>query len=198
MNCNWGRGKVNNDGVCPHKKEHRFVVANSGVIGPTDGAIDPFKQAVCLGRMPRFSGNTRRPYSVLQHSMVVADLLQEPYKVYGLLHDMTEGIVSDIPKPFKLPELKHLEDALAGRMWDSLGLDYSRAVNDAVKLADKMALHGEVWTIANEGLRVFYSERFPIAENLTLDYLEKFSVLDCVNADGLAVVEYFRRLRKYL
>ena len=80
--------------------------------------FDPRPDDVCirdiahhLAQICRFNGGTRVPYSVAQHSLMVADLLPPPLAFYGLLHDATEAYVGDMVRPLKrgLPEYQRVE-----------------------------------------------------------------------------------------
>jgi hypothetical protein len=61
--------------------------------------------ALGLAREPRFSGQTDPlfdPYSVAQHAVLVAYACPPEHRLWGLLHDATEGIgFKDVPRPFK-------------------------------------------------------------------------------------------------
>ena len=68
--------------------------------------IDIVDIAHHLALQNRFSGATKVPYSVAQHSVLVADLLwnmDEPpiVSLEGLLHDAAEAFLSDIIRPLK-------------------------------------------------------------------------------------------------
>jgi|TARA_A100001391_G_scaffold44812_4_gene26331 hypothetical protein len=71
---------------------------------PTAEMIDPRGLLHHLAMLSRWGGNVQYPYSVLQHSLLVAANLDEPGdKIYGLLHDLPEALLgSDIVSPTKL------------------------------------------------------------------------------------------------
>lgn len=59
-----------------------------------------------LALLCRFNGATKIPYSVAQHSVLVADNIYketgDSYLAYtGLMHDSVEAFISDVPSPFK-------------------------------------------------------------------------------------------------
>lgn len=54
----------------------------------------------------RFNGHTYKPYSVAQHSVIMANIMKErgfsPQKqMKALLHDCSEAYMPDLPTPFK-------------------------------------------------------------------------------------------------
>ncbi len=54
----------------------------------------------------RFQGHTRWPYSVAQHSVLVSVVMtnggSDPVRgLYGLLHDASEFVLTDLPRPLK-------------------------------------------------------------------------------------------------
>lgn len=58
-----------------------------------------------LAKLCRFTGHTRWPYSVAQHSLYVADLVRAYGRIdaepYALLHDAHEAYVGDVATPMK-------------------------------------------------------------------------------------------------
>lgn len=92
----------------------------------------------------RYTGNTPRPYSVAEHSVLVARVAEKlGFGVrYALLHDASEIVTSDIPGPLKryLPGLKGIE---AGFMTQILGR-FGVLADSRIKAIDKAAVYFEV------------------------------------------------------
>lgn len=64
--------------------------------------IDPIDIAHSLSQQCRFAGHTRPFYSVAEHSVRVAQELDDVEdKLWGLLHDATETYLVDLPSPIK-------------------------------------------------------------------------------------------------
>lgn len=85
--------------------------------------------ATGLGREQRFAGHLRKPYSVLQHSLVAARNVREDPTVDmnrrglgALMHDASEAYLRDIPKPLKelLPDYKVIEERFQSALFDAL------------------------------------------------------------------------------
>ena len=61
----------------------------------------------------RWGGCTQQPFSVAQHSCLVAEMVQGGLKMKrtALMHDATEALVGDMPRPLKLisPEFQEFE-----------------------------------------------------------------------------------------
>jgi hypothetical protein len=101
--------------------------------------------ALGLSRQPRFVGQTTRPYSVAQHSLLVMELV--PYhKMYALIHDAAEALLCDIPTPAKEAmrilskgdsPYDKLEDRLYRAICRTVGIKPKWRVS--VKIADSMA-----------------------------------------------------------
>ena len=64
-----------------------------------------------LSHICRFTGATKKFYSVEQHSCLVCDILPDEFKPEGLLHDGPESTISDLNSVLKslLPEYKVVE-----------------------------------------------------------------------------------------
>lgn len=82
-----------------------------------------WKLAAGLHRIPRWHALAlAHPWSVLQHSLLVADLLDEQLpvvKALALLHDAHEAITGDIPQPVKAlmgPRILRLQARLDRRL----------------------------------------------------------------------------------
>ena len=57
--------------------------------------------AHALSQINRFTGHTRVPYSVAEHSCRVASLLPAELQLAGLLHDASEAYLGDMASPLK-------------------------------------------------------------------------------------------------
>jgi len=63
----------------------------------------------------RFNGHTKFPYSVAQHSILCAHLINDRRLAFdALMHDATEAYMPDLSSPLKrfLPEFKELENKI--------------------------------------------------------------------------------------
>lgn len=69
-----------------------------------------------LSCINRFTGASRKPYSVAQHSCLVSKLIPDNIgklnKLRGLFHDSSEAFLGDVSSPLKklLPEYRVIED----------------------------------------------------------------------------------------
>ncbi len=84
---------------------HSGRYVNPMALSPDDVAIEDIAHA--LGNQCRYSGHTHEFYSVAEHSVRVAGILEEagsPWDVvlFGLLHDAAEAYLVDLPRPLKL------------------------------------------------------------------------------------------------
>lgn len=95
-----------------------FIRLHSGkqfhILKPRVEEIDIKDISWALSHLCRFTGHTRCFYSVAQHCCHVSDLLPEPLRLRGLLHDASEAYANDIASPVKqyLPQYKELEERI--------------------------------------------------------------------------------------
>ncbi len=141
----------------PHADRIAVAVTYGGarfdLLHPRPEAVDFGVIAEHLSKIARFSGATYTPYSVAQHSIVVADALPPELRIYGLLHDAPEAFTGDIPAPFQsalagFPAaangLAVLHDNIAAAIWRAAGVPPpSRAIATQVLRADLMARKSE-------------------------------------------------------
>lgn len=118
------------------------------LLNPHSSQIDTDDLSMALSQLNRFSGHTLYPYSVGQHSLLVAHLLFEtnqPNQVIlqGLLHDAAEAYVGEIAAPLKklLPELTVIETGIWAAICERFGLDVQ--LSPAVRLASALADRAE-------------------------------------------------------
>lgn len=151
--------------------------------------------AVSLARESRYAGASIYWWPVALHTFVVCDLLPDHLKIYGLLHDASECVTGDIPKPAKSTEVSLLEDRLQDAIYRELGVNPCfdrKSVHDA----DVRALHGEVHSVGTVSLRGIYPQDH-YAKKLVWYYLGFYSPQDCINPDGSCVEEFLRRFKRY-
>lgn len=117
---------------------------------PADVHVEDVAHALSL--ICRFGGHTEVHYSVAQHSLLVARILEDQgapveAQLAGLLHDAHEAYIGDIPTPIK---------SALGAAWHDLEADVAAAVRraldvalafhdweDLIKYADRVALATE-------------------------------------------------------
>ena len=173
---------------------------------PQPEMIEPRALAYQLSLEGRWSNNTHFPYSVAQHSLLVASRIAVPaFRAYGLLHDAAEHVTRDLPTPFKLWLASHgadvvgLERRILAAVWERFGLrSPTPAINAAVDEADARALATE-WRDVVKGKNADWCPKAepwstPIkplkadrVEELFLARLESY-VADATSHDGRAVI----------
>lgn len=125
------------------------------VANPLPEQIDIHDIAWGLSRMPRFAGQTitKQPYTVAQHSVLVANLVRKlnltinsDTIMMALLHDAAEAYIGDIPSPVKKHPLirdilKEFEYNLLSRIYARFDLPKITEEQKAIiKAADMKAL----------------------------------------------------------
>jgi 5'-deoxynucleotidase YfbR-like HD superfamily hydrolase len=125
-----------------------------------------------LSMLPRFCGNTRRPYTVLEHSLMVFQMVEaftsDPnLLLQALLHDATEAYIGDIPAPVKnaVPAIREFETT---KIWpaiaDRFGIEHE--LDPMIKQADWAAFYAEALALCEcEDMTQWerYDEFYPIA-----------------------------------
>lgn len=184
----------------PGYKAPPVIASYTGrIVGPDNDSPSLQDISVQLGRICRYAGAGVKFWSVLLHSMVVAELLPDSLKIYGLLHDSTEALVGDIPRGFKPQLISDVEDYMFDKILLSfeirLPADYEHKI---IKQADNDALSGEVWTVGTAALQKYYPQRNKEAELLVLKYAKEFPPETTIHPDGIAVIEFTSRFRDYV
>lgn len=108
--------------------------------------------AAALSKCCRFTGHTKKFYSVAEHSFFVSLLVPDNLKLAALLHDASEAYLSDIASPVKqlLPEYKILEEKIMSQIASKFKLPNHFWILPEIKEADKKQLHKEAKTLLSK------------------------------------------------
>ena len=128
-------------------------------LDPDPQEIHMLDIAWALAHTPRWGGHTTAPYSVAQHSVVVASLVREAGgwegpALYALLHDASEAYLGDIPAPVKrfLPDYKRIEATVQEAIYARFGLrDPGGTWQEMTDLADIQAFRWEARDLLQNG-----------------------------------------------
>lgn len=165
----------------------------------TAGSPGLYTIGVSLGRIVRFCGHTQDWYSVLCHSFVVAGLLPDEKKVYGLMHDAHECLTSDTPTPMKSQVARNRQFNLQKRIAIANGLMWpeSEEIVEAVEEADHKALLAEAHILQHPGREGIWGTEFDAeAGKLTKKYLKKAPEYMNPAKSGPAFVKAFNKYAK--
>lgn len=139
---------------------------SGGVFYPLDPRIDDINItdiAHHLSQINRFTGATRVPYSVAQHSVLVSMILPDYLKLAGLLHDAAEAYCNDISTPIKysvgMEGYRSIEARIDLAIRIKFGLTQLGA--DDIKTADRILLQAERRDLM-KGSSVETEEDFPM------------------------------------
>lgn len=106
-----------------------------------------------LGRQPRFAGGAVDTwYPVLCHTATVAALCPVRSRPYAWLHDAPEGVLGDMPKPWKTPEIEAREAHLLHRILQANNLlcaapyaTYLEYHNPGLEFTPTSDLEQQIW-----------------------------------------------------
>lgn len=115
------------------------------VLNPTPEDVDIEDIAHALSMQCRFTGHTKKFYSVAEHSYHVS-LLSKHDALCGLLHDASEAYISDLSRPVKYfssigVEYKIVEERLMKVILGKFGLSWP--MPETVHHADEIMLWSE-------------------------------------------------------
>ncbi len=100
-----------------------------------------------LAAVSRYSGATKAPYSVAEHSVIVSLYVPPEHALEGLLHDATEAYLGDIIRPIKRlfgTEYGEVEHRLAAVIFEKFGVVSTPESRAAVKAIDDRIIQDEV------------------------------------------------------
>ena len=125
-------------------------------LDPDPAKVNIIDIAHALSNLCRFTGHTRKFYSVAEHSVRASELLEDTeglknrhrlkLPLWGLLHDASEAYLSDVARPIKMMEefgtpYKIIEDRLMRAIATRFELPWP--MPDEVKLTDNVLLAAE-------------------------------------------------------
>ena len=122
------KDSVNNISPEQNSDRGRFIATYSGAYFYIDECniedIPMSDVAHALSMNCRFNGHLKKFYSVAEHSVLVSRLVDEEDALWGLLHDVTEAFVPDIPRPFKslIHGFDEFEEVLAKKIAEHFDL----------------------------------------------------------------------------
>jgi len=142
--------------------------------------------AHALSLLCRFNGHCRRFYSVAEHSVRVSAICPPERALWGLLHDLGEAYLGDMPRPIKLdlPAFSAAEDRLLQVACGVFGLPWPmpaevKRADDlllATELRDLMAPPADDWKLREAPLAELRIEPWP-AEEAERAYLARYREL---------------------
>ena len=128
--------------------EEGWVQLHSGrkfvLLDPQPENITIKDLAHSLSHLCRFNGHIREFYSVGQHSILVSQAVEPRFALAGLLHDASEALITDIPKPLKRLSIfagyRELEAKIQHMIFTKFGVE---GEPPEVKMADMQMLSTE-------------------------------------------------------
>jgi len=162
-------------------------------LAPKPEEIDLHDLALGLSQLPRFTGQVRPFWSVANHSLLVAGILEPLATVelgrnwcslplWGLMHDSAEAITNDISKHLKSCLLVHdldgevvpfkvIEDRILEAIAARFNLPWPQPRPDLLQWADDVALATERRDLMAPSARPWtYKLPEPLAEKLRPDF----------------------------
>jgi hypothetical protein len=122
-----------------------MIMLSGTPVSLTEGVPTIEDIALGLSRTFRFGGQTALPFTVLDHSLMMTRYLPHIGKDHeitntmhglGFFHDWHECLTGDIPRPFKTPDMKTLQEELDSRFYNSIHLHPTRADFAMLKVLD--------------------------------------------------------------
>lgn len=169
------RGLINGDPI--RMQEGAAIAINGGqrfnYADPSLEGVDIEDLASALAKMNRYSGHTNQMYTVAQHSLIVSNFVGPDIEtqLWGLLHDIGEIFIGDIPSPFKnmIPAIEEYEMKILRVVAEKYDLCWP--IPDRVFEVDKKVYGWERFTVAQNSLIDTTQFTEP---PITIDWYEKY------------------------
>lgn len=118
-----------------------------------------------LSRANRFVGQTRLPVPVLWHSLNLSHAVPRKYALLGLVHDITEAYLVDLPRPLKshpsFATYKGIEAKLFAQMCEALSLPFSEIPSDFEQIDHDIGT-AEMMLFNPQGYQETLDQGFPL------------------------------------
>jgi hypothetical protein len=107
------------------KPNTSILLASGRLVDPFDLQAGDFSlsaTAHSLSLLNRYTGHTRIPLSVAEHSVMLSTVVPPKLARAAIIHDMSETLTNDLPNPFKkaLPEYVAMEDKVQRWLFELL------------------------------------------------------------------------------
>lgn len=150
----------------PNRSVPSYIQTYSGILF---NLLDPNPDSIrvediihALSHMCRFGGHVKHFYSVLDHSLLVADIVKSRGgdELEALCHDMTEAYLQDIVKPLKvnLDEYNVIEERLYTIIAKYFGVSTSKSPD--CEFGDQVALSTEALCLFSK--RMDWMDQYPL------------------------------------
>jgi hypothetical protein len=151
-----------------------------------------------LSQVNRYTGASRFPYSVAQHSYLMSTMVSPENSLAALLHDATEAYLGDVSSPLKqlLPDYRAIEDRFWRVISDKFGVPYIlpeevKLADLAIREAEKDALfyHSPDWgPVAEHSFTL--PEVYPMSHSVAeIRFLSRWELLSANKNNNQKVVE---------
>jgi len=102
--------------------------------------IDIKDIAHALSLICRYGGHCKKFYSVAEHSIRVAENVDQKYKLAALLHDAAEAYIGDNIRPVKynIPVLQSVEDEILPIIMSRFSVKWDKRTMEVVREADNI------------------------------------------------------------
>jgi hypothetical protein len=141
-----------------------FIETTSGqtfyLFDPDPSSIDLEDIVTSLERIPRYCGHGKVAWSVLAHSVCVAKMVPQQYKMTALLHDATEAYIHDISRPLKSTKMFDNYRKLEHKIWLTIAKKFGchEVIPECVHAADNAITWYEVQMLMHRPLGPWWNK----------------------------------------
>lgn len=158
-------------------------------VDPTPDMVEIEVIAHVLSQQCRFAGHTNEFFSVAQHCVMVSMMCEPEDALWGLLHDASEALIVDVPRPVKRHKRFDFYMECEEKIMEAVCKNYDLplAMPLSVRLADDLALALEFRDL------MYYPMREIIADSIFDKDLSTFPTivpLSATDAEGVFLKRY--------